>query len=173
MSKQYTLEDLNHLDREAFTDVLGGIYEHSPWIAEQAWNARPFSSPEALREAMMSVVRGAAEAQQLALLRAHPELAGRAARDGQLTASSTQEQKGAGLTDLTQAQMEQIAGWNKTYGERFGFPFIIAVKNHTRDSIFSEFEKRLENSREAEIQTAIGQVGEIARFRLADLLVAN
>ena len=169
MPKNLQLEELNRMEVEQFTDVLGDIFEHSAWIAEEASSLQPFSSLEELHVAMMSVVHAATDEQKMGLLRAHPELAGKAARSGQLTESSTNEQKGAGLRDLSSEQMRRISELNRTYRQRFSFPFIIAVMNYTRDSIFSEFERRIENSREEEIITAITQVGDIARFRLAAL----
>ena len=167
------IKQLNSIDSAAFVDILKDIFEHSAWVAEQAVTARPFKDVNALHEKMSAVVANADEAAKLQLLKAHPELAGREAQSGGLTASSTSEQVSAKLDALSASEMEKITKLNLDYTHKFGFPFIIAVLNHTKESIFSEFEKRLENSREAEIETALQQVYLIAQFRLAALTSSN
>ncbi len=154
-----------------FVAALGGVFEHSPWIAERAYASRPFADTAALHAAMVDVVRGASRDEQLGLLRAHPELAGREAQAGTLTADSTSEQQSAGLDALTRAEMEQVGRLNRAYRERFDFPFIIAVRRHTKDGIFAEFERRLENDAESERLECLEQVYIITRIRL-DALVA-
>lgn len=154
-----------------FVAALGGVFEHSPWIAERAFASRPFADTAALHAAMVGVVRGASRDEQLGLLRAHPELAGREAQAGTLTADSTSEQQSAGLNALTRAEMERVGRLNRAYRERFDFPFIIAVRRHTKDGIFAEFERRLENDAESERLECLEQVYIITRIRL-DALVA-
>jgi len=155
-----------------FVAALGGVFEHSPWIAERALARRPFSDVAALHAAMVDVVRGATREEQLRLLCAHPELAGREAQSGTLTADSTAEQKSAGLTALTRAEMERVERLNRAYRERFGFPFIIAVRRHSKDGIFAEFERRLANAAESELRECLEQVYIITRLRLDALVTA-
>jgi len=155
-----------------FVAALGGVFEHSPWIAERALARRPFADVAALHAAMVDVVRGATREEQLGLLRAHPELAGREAQSGTLTADSTAEQKSAGLTALTRAEMERVGRLNRAYRERFGFPFIIAVRRHSKDGIFAEFERRLANGTESELRECLEQVYVITRLRLDALITA-
>ncbi len=167
-----TLDELNGLDLNGFLACLGGVFEHSPWVAEKAYPGRPFRDRDALHAVLMQVVRQAGEAEQIALLRAHPDLAGKAARTGTLTADSTAEQAGAGLDNLTDSEFCRFHALNTAYTAKFGFPFILAVKGYDKTSILAAFERRLENSAEEERETAIEQVGRIARFRLDALLDA-
>jgi len=166
------LATLNAMDRDAFVAALGGIFEHSPWVAEAAWAARPFADVAALQDAMVGAVDAADAETQLALLRAHPDLAGKAARAGALTEHSTAEQAGAGLDRLDEAEFARFHALNDAYQARFGFPFIIAVKGHTKASILAAFEARLPNDAATERMTALAQVARIARFRLDDLIAA-
>jgi 2-oxo-4-hydroxy-4-carboxy-5-ureidoimidazoline decarboxylase len=168
-----TLERVNAMAPQAFLAALSGVFEHSPWIAEGAFAARPFASVIALHEAMVNAVKRASGAQRLALLNAHPELAGKQAQAAALTRSSTTEQAGAGLNALNEEEMETIARWNRQYRERFGFPFIIAVRQHSKASIFSEFQRRLANDAETELAACLEQVFVIARLRLDDLVAAQ
>ena len=158
------------MDADSFTAALGDIFEHSPWVARGAAHARPFNSVAALHAAMVGVVNNAEPAQQLALLCAHPELAGQAARAGDITDASKSEQAGAGLKQLSPAEMQRIDEMNRAYGSRFGHPFIIAVRNHTKHSIFAAFEKRLANDAATERGTALNEVFAIAKLRLDALL---
>ncbi len=155
-----------------FVAALGGVFEHSPWIAERAFASRPFTDTAALHAAMVEVVRGASRDEQLGLLRAHPELAGREAQSGTLTADSTAEQRSAGLNALTRDEMERVLRLNRAYREQFGFPFIIAVRRHTKDRIFAEFERRLGNDAESERLECLEQVYIITRLRLDALIAA-
>jgi 2-oxo-4-hydroxy-4-carboxy-5-ureidoimidazoline decarboxylase len=166
------LNALNRMDAEAFTATVGGVFENSPWVASAAWNARPFDNVKALHAAMVAIVQNAAPAQQLALLRAHPELAGREARAGEMTDASEAEQTGAGLNRLTGAEMARIDALNLAYRTKFGHPFIIAVRNHTKHSIFAAFELRLANDAAAERLAALSEVFTITRLRLDNLLAA-
>ena len=157
---------------EEFVAALGGVFEHSPWVAERALASRPFADTAALHAAMVSVVRDAVREEQLGLLRAHPELAGREAQAGTLTVDSTAEQRTAGLNALTRAEMERVSRLNRAYRERFGFPFIIAARRHTKDGIFAELERRIGNDTESEVRECLEQVFIITRLRL-DALVAD
>jgi OHCU decarboxylase len=160
------LRELNAMDLAAFTRALGAVFEHSPWVAAGAWGARPFASVAALHRAMVAVMQGASEADRLALLQAHPDLAGRATRAGTLTPTSQAEQAAAGLDRLTEAQYERFHHLNRAYRERFAFPFIIAVRAHDAAGILSAFEKRLGHTRAEEVEAALAEVAEIARLRL-------
>ena len=164
------LATLNQLPKPAFTQTLGTIFEHSPWVAEGAHAAAPFANLESLHAAMVGVVDQASLDQQLALIRAHPDLAGKAALAGELTAESTSEQKGAGLDRLTPDEFANFHRLNDAYQAKFTFPFIIAVRGHDRHSILAAFETRLLNDAESERAEALRQIARIAGFRLADLL---
>jgi 2-oxo-4-hydroxy-4-carboxy-5-ureidoimidazoline decarboxylase len=164
------LSSLNRLDQEAFTRTLAGIFEHSPWIAEGSWRKRPFASVAELHQAMCDVVRDASEEKQLGLIRAHPDLAGKAALAGDLTDNSKLEQAGAGLDRLTGEEYKYFHELNDAYKQKFNFPFILAVKGHTKESILKSFEERLPNSLEAEKARALEEIYKIAGFRLEALL---
>jgi 2-oxo-4-hydroxy-4-carboxy-5-ureidoimidazoline decarboxylase len=165
-----TLEALNRASREELEQVLAGVFEHSPWIAARAAAARPFASLEAVHAAMVAVVRRASPDEQLALLRAHPDLAVRTARAGALTSASAAEQSSAGLDRLDGDEYERFGRLNTAYREKFGFPFIIAVRRHDKQQILAAFEARLGNTQAQEVETALAQVFEIARLRLAGLI---
>ena len=160
---------LSELSKAEFTAVLAGIFEHSPWVAAGAYDARPFGSLADLHSAMCRVVSGATTEAQLGLIRAHPDLASKAALAGELTAASSTEQAGAGLDRLTEDEYRRFHKLNDAYWARFGFPFILAVKGHTKTSILAAFTARLPNSPEAERGEALEQIYQIARFRLAAL----
>ena len=162
-----TIEALNRTDREEFRATLGGIFEDSPWVAERAWAARPFRTVEELHAAMRAVVTRASRDERLALLRAHPDLAGKAARAGAMTAASVAEQATAGLDRLTDDEFARFERLNCAYRERFGFPFIIAVRRHDKTAILAAYERRLRNTAEEEIDAALEQVFEITWMRLA------
>lgn len=165
------LATLNSLDRADFVRVLGEVYEHSPWVAERAWAHRPFASVDTLHTAMAAAVCEAGPEAQLALVRAHPELAGREAADGTLTADSTSEQGRLGFTALTRAELERVARANAAYREKFGFPCIVALRLHaTRESVIAEMERRAGNDRAAELAAALDQIGHITRGRLDKLV---
>ncbi len=157
------------MSREAFVARFGGVYEHSPWVAERAFDSGLGSGddgPAGLSTRMRGIVEAAGEAAWLTLLRAHPELAGKLAVAGGLTKDSASEQSSAGLDKCTEAEFRRFHELNKVYHDRFGFPFIIAVRGLTRHMILAAFEKRVHHTREAEIRTALGQVHKIARLRL-------
>src|SRR3546814_296833 len=138
----------------------------SPWIPDRAWAARPFASVDALHSAMVAVVNDAGQDEKLALITAHPELAGREAAGGTLTESSTHEQKGAGLNQCSAQELARLRTLNAAYRERFGFPFVIAVKGLTRYQIMDAIEARLHNEPDSEFRACLAEIGKIARFRL-------
>src|SRR5688572_1719046 len=164
------LGELNALPAAQFVAALHGIFERSPWVPERAANARPFDSRLGLHEAMCNVVMQADVCEQLALIRAHPELAGKAAVRGELTPESTREQRGAGLSACTPDEFARIQALNARYTATFGFPFILAVKGHTPATVIAEMEERVTHSAEDERAIALRQIGRIAGFRLADLV---
>ncbi|MBV8298113.1 MAG: 2-oxo-4-hydroxy-4-carboxy-5-ureidoimidazoline decarboxylase [Candidatus Eremiobacteraeota bacterium] len=159
---------LNAADRATFVAAVGFAFEDSPWIAEAAWERRPFAGLDALHAAMADVLARAPHARKLALIAAHPDLAGRVAREGRLTAASRGEQAAAGLDRLTPEEIARFDAANAVYRARFGFPFVICAREHDRASILSELERRARNEREAEIATALAEIAKIARLRLED-----
>lgn len=165
-----TLDELNRASPDAFVAALGGVYEHSPWVAEAAAALRPFADPAALRAAMAAAVADAPHARRLTLVSLHPDLAGRLARAGDLQPDSAAEQAGLGLDRLDDAEFERFAALNLAYRERFGFPFVIAVRRHTRASVLAAFATRLRNDPATELRTALAEVDAIAGFRLHALL---
>ncbi len=158
-----SLEELNAADRQRFVAALGLIYEHSPWVAEAAAARRPFKTLAALHESMSGAVVGADDSRKLSLLNAHPDLAGKVA---QLTADSRAEQQGAGLDRLSENEFNEFRRLNETYRKKFGFPFIICVRRHTRDSVLRQFELRTKNSLPVEREMALKEVIRIAALRL-------
>lgn len=163
-----SLADVNALPLIDFTVHFGDIAEHAPWVAQRAAEERPYASVNAMVDAFQNVVREAAEADQIALLKAHPDLAGRAARAGELTADSSREQKGAGLDTLSEEEYARFHRLNEAYKARFEIPFIYAVKGATKHDILAAFEARLQSTRAEEFLTALTQVLRIVRFRLTD-----
>lgn len=162
-----TVRELNALERARFVRLLGAVFEHSPWVAERAWQRRPFASVDRLHESMLLVVGEASGEEQLALMRAHPELSGREAAKGSLTAESSTEQGRLGFLDLDRSQLERMAELNRRYQQRFGFPCIVALKLHaSRESVLADMRRRLGNTLQAEMATALEQIGHIARGRL-------
>jgi N-carbamoyl-L-amino-acid hydrolase len=164
------LEHLNRIPEPEFVAALGAIFEHSPWVAERVASLRPFKSGLALHAAMSDALMRAPEELQTALILAHPELAGRAAQRGELTQASSGEQKGAGLSTLTAEQFERLTMLNRQYRERFGFPFIVAVKGHTPETVIASLSERVVHEAAEERLVALQQICRIARFRLADLI---
>jgi chitin deacetylase len=165
------LEHLNRLDLRAWLARVGGVFEHSPWVAEGAWRRKersgPFASADDLHQAMMRTVEEAPREAQLALVRAHPELAGGEA----LTVDSTSEQGRLGFNQLSKAELERMNGLNRCYREKFGFPCIVALRLHAnRASVMDEMARRLGNNAETELAAALEQIGHITRGRLDKLL---
>jgi 2-oxo-4-hydroxy-4-carboxy-5-ureidoimidazoline decarboxylase len=167
-----TLAELNRADRATFVAALGGVFEHSPWVAEGAYAARPFASVDELHRAMVDVVQRAAPARQLVLIRAHPELAGRAAIRRELTSASNAEQSGAGLTGCSPEEYAKLQALNARYNAKFGFPFILAVKGYDRTGVIAEFERRVERSIDEERAESLRQIARIGMFRLQALIEA-
>ncbi len=165
-----TLDDLNHLDRAAFVTTLGGVFEHSTWVAERAHDARPFLDLADLHDVMVKAVTAASDAEKMNLIRAHPDLVGRLAREGRLTRESTAEQSAAGLDALTTEEAAAFDRYNAAYREKFGFPFVICARENKKAAILAAFPVRLEHGRDAEIETALTEISKIARLRLADLI---
>jgi len=159
------------MDRDAFVRALGGIYENSPWVAEAAWEARPFPSLVELHQAMSKAVRLAGPKRQEALIKAHPEL-GQRAESLPMSDASRREQASAGLHSLSPGERERLLFLNQRYRERFGFPFIMAVKGATPSLILANLERRLENSAEDELATALAEIDKIALLRLCEVVVA-
>ena len=161
-----TLADLNRLDQANFVAALAGIYEYSPWVPERAWSRRPFVDINDLHAALAAVVAAAEKDEQLALIRAHPELAGKAMTDGSLTADSTAEQSRAGLMHCSPAELARLRELNARYNANFGFPFILAVKGYDRAGVIAEFARRVDNDAAEEFAENLRQIDKIARLRL-------
>ncbi len=154
-------------NRQNFVKTFGHLFEYSPWVVERAWDLRPFADEDALHAAFVQVVRQAAPEEQLGLIRAHPELGVKAA----LTAESESEQSGAGLKTLSAAEFEKFAALNATYKAKFGFPFIVCVRAHTKASILAAFDERLHNDPATEYAAALAEIFKITRLRLHDILL--
>ena len=165
-----TVDALNRLDRDAFVAAVGPVFEHSPWIAERTWPLRPFADVEALHAALRATMYAAGPDERLALIRAHPDLVGRAAREGTLTTASAGEQAGAGLDALSTEEIALFERYNAAYRERFGFPFVICARENRKESILAAFPERLRHSADEEIATALAEIARIAWFRLRDVV---
>lgn len=163
-----TVDDLNRCPPEEFVAVVGPVFEHSPWIAAAVVDRRPFASRERLHAALCEVVTAAGEDRQLALIRAHPDLVGRAV--AALTAESSREQAAAGLMELTADDRSRFDDYNSRYKARFGFPFVICARKNKKEAILRAFPERLTHTRDEEIATALDHIFQIAALRLADLL---
>ena len=161
-----TLAELNARECDAFVEALGWIFEDSPWVAERTWARRPFASRDALHQAMIDVVQQASEAEQLALLRAHPDLGTRA----RISDASTGEQRRAGLDRLDADEYGRLQRLNDEYRRRFGFPFLFAVKGSTKADVLTALEARVGRSKDEELTEALSQVYRIAGFRLEYVL---
>lgn len=161
-----TIEAVNALDQFAFIKEVGWVFEHSPWVAERAWARRPFGSVDIMHGTMVEQVAAASREEQLALLRAHPDLGTRA----KVSNASKAEQANAGLDQLTQDEFERLQELNAAYRVKFGFPFLFAVRGSNKLDILEALELRLESSPEQEFQVALQQVYRIAQFRLGDVV---
>jgi len=168
--KKYTLCGLNGLGRTDFVRVLGSVFEHSPWIVEAAWSKLPFASLEDLHRALCETVRNSGAEQQLALVRAHPDLAGHAALNGALTRESSTEQSDAGLNRLSPAELTLFQKQNAAYRETFGFPFVICARLNRPAAILAAFEHRLKKPPDEELKTALEEIFKIAELRIRDLV---
>jgi len=165
-----SLSHLNAADRDEFVRICGPFFEHSPWIAERAFDDRPFKSRDALHVALCDTVRRATPNEQIQLIASHPDLVGRLARDGKLTRESTSEQAAAGLTALSESEIQQFERYNADYREKFGFPFVICARENKKDAILKAFPVRWSHSPEQEIQTALIEIFKIAKLRLIDAI---
>jgi OHCU decarboxylase len=165
-----TLETLNGMPSSQFVATLGGIFEHSPWVAERAATARPFSSREELLQTMREVVQQASLEEQMALIRAHPHLGARGRTSAPLTELSAREQSRAGLDACTDAEFARLRELNAAYVEKFDFPFILAVRGHDPASILATLQRRIHHEVGLERQTALQQIGLIAEYRLTELV---
>jgi 2-oxo-4-hydroxy-4-carboxy-5-ureidoimidazoline decarboxylase len=168
-----TLSQLNTAPRVVFTAALGHLFEHSPWVADETWPKQPFRDAVHLHAELCATMRAASPDRQLALIRAHPDLAGRLARQNQLTAESTREQASAGLDRLTDAELAAFQSLNAAYLARFGFPFIICARLSNKSAILAAMQTRIANSTIVEFTTALGEIEKIASLRLTDLLQAS
>jgi OHCU decarboxylase len=165
-----TLLQLNQFDRAEFVRVIGPVFEHSPWIADETWARRPFASVEKLHAQLCETVNTAGQEKQLALICAHPDLVGKLALAGRLTKESTNEQASAGLTRLTPEEIALFQKQNDAYKNRFNFPFVICARLNKKEAILAGFAQRLNNSRDLEIKTALEEIFKIAELRLRDLI---
>ena len=165
-----TLHELNRSTQPTFVAALGHLFEHSPWVAEETWAKRPFADTGALHAALCATMRAAPHVRQLALIRAHPDLAGRLAQQKKLTAESTREQASAGLDQLTDAELAGFTRQNDAYKARFGFPFIICARLNAKAAILDAMQTRSNNAPDTEFATALGEIEKIARLRLQDVL---
>jgi 2-oxo-4-hydroxy-4-carboxy-5-ureidoimidazoline decarboxylase len=170
---QKPLEELNACTQGDFVAALANIFEYSPWVAEQAFAARPFAGVNALFAAMKTAVERAPENLRLALIKSHPDLADKTKRADELTAESSAEQNSVGLDRLSDAEYEAFERVNNAYRSKFGFPYIVCVRRHTRDSILSDFERRLPNDAATETSTSIAEICRIAALRLDQLVVSS
>ena len=167
----YSIASLNALEQTAFISCLSGIYEHSPWVAEHTSLRRPFASGAELATTMHACVLAADKPEQLALIRAHPELAGKLAIDGGLTTASRLEQSAAGLNKCTPQEFARLSELNHAYQMKFDFPFIIAVRGMSKADIISAMEQRIAHPFDREVCTALDEIRRIASFRLNDLVI--
>ena len=162
----YAIAQLNQMSQSEFTESLARIFEDSPWVAEKTWQKRPFKDINSLHQAMVETVEESALSDKLNLICAHPDLATKT----KMAEASVKEQAGVGLDRLNLAEYNHFQQLNQAYKEKFAFPFIVAVKNHTKESILEAFEQRLENSLETERKQALIEIAKIAKFRLLDLI---
>ncbi|NJR63981.1 MAG: 2-oxo-4-hydroxy-4-carboxy-5-ureidoimidazoline decarboxylase [Cyanobacteria bacterium CRU_2_1] len=162
----YVIAELNQMSQERFVDALGAVFEESPLIASRAWHKRPFADLADLHQQMLDVIHAMNQAEQIALIQAHPDLGSKSS----MATASVQEQSGVGLNRLTSEEYEQFQRLNQSYKAKFGFPFVVAVKNHTKLSILETFEHRLNNPLTVELQQALTEITQITRLRLMDLV---
>ena len=161
-----TIQKLNQMEKNGFVETVGWVFEHSPWVAEKAWERLPFLSRKELFQTMMMIVQDAEEDLQLALLRAHPDLGSKL----KMSEESQKEQAGVGLNQLSKDEYEEFAALNQRYVKKFGFPFIMAVKGQNKDTILSAMKERVDYSHEVECITALNEVYKIAGFRLNEMI---
>ena len=170
MKKPFTLSQINSFSHEDFVCVIGPVFEDSAWIADKTWAGHPFKSIDLLHKALCKAVQSSSEAKQIDLIRAHPDLVGRAALAGALTPASTSEQASADLNKLSADEIALFQKFNQSYRDKFGFPFVICAKLNKKESILKTFEARLKNSRKEEIKTALAEIEKIAYLRLQNII---
>ncbi len=163
-----TLDTLNSATRESFVATLGDLFERASWVAEAAFSKRPFATVADLHDAMMQAVLASPRERQIAFLKGHPDLAGKAARAGAIAAASVSEQAGLGLDRLSDAEYETFQRLNGAYLTRFGFPFIVCVRRQTRDAVLASYGPRLVNDEAAELKRALEEIAHITRLRLVE-----
>jgi 2-oxo-4-hydroxy-4-carboxy-5-ureidoimidazoline decarboxylase len=168
MPEKIPFSSVNELDQKEFVARFGSLYEHSPWVAEAASAERPFDSLAGMHAALSRAVRAASPEQRMSLIKAHPDLAGKAAMAGELTPESAREQSSAGLDRLSPEEYETFTRINREYREKFGIPMIVVVREHTKESIIAQAKARLGNSEDEEIETALSEIDKIAWMRLRD-----
>ncbi len=166
LARGLDLNAVNALEQDDFVAEFGSTFEHSPWVAEGAWAARPFASIDALHGAMIGVVRSAPRATQIAFLCGHPELAGKEAEAGTMTTESVGEQASAGLNALSRDEIGELRTLNTRYLDRHAFPFIIAVRRYSKSEIFDQLRERIERDSDTELNEALAQIGSITRLRV-------
>ncbi len=162
----YSIAHLNQMSQSEFVEQLGAVFEETPTIAEQVWEKRPFADVDDLHQKMTTIVKTMSQTAQLRLIRAHPDLGSKA----KMAEASVQEQSGVGLDRLSSQEYARFQSFNQAYKDKFGFPFIIAVRNHSKSSILDAFDRRLKNSLVTEIAQALLEISTIAHFRLISLI---
>lgn len=165
-----SIREVNGMDEREFIEWFGPVFEGSPWVAEEASKARPFDNLEDLHRTLCDAMYAASREKQLALIRAHPDLAGKAAISGGITNESTREQASVGLDRLSPEEYEAFTGMNAAYREKFGMPMIVCVREHDKESILREAKERLKNDPEEEMERALAEISKLARYRLRDLV---
>lgn len=173
MQVKASLTELNARDEAGFVDVCGPLFEHSPWIAARTWQRRPFPTLAALHEELVATVQQATRKEQIALIAAHPDLVGRLAREGKLSHNSAAEQAAAGLSSLSDVEIDLFDRYNREYRERFDLPFVICARENRKEAILTAFPARLAHTREQEIAAALAEIGKIARLRLRDAVTES
>lgn len=170
MPEKMSVNEVNRLSEDQFVARFGALFEYSPWVAEGAWRGRPFAGLPELHEAFLEAVHDAPAERRVALIRAHPDLAGKATLAGDLTPVSASEQSSAGLDRLSPEEYERFHQLNAAYREKFTLPFVVCVRDHTKESIFAAAEARLEHTRPEEIEAALHEISRITYLRLQDLV---
>lgn len=170
MPKKLSIEEVNRMDRDEFISRFGSVFERSSWIAIGAWEERPFVNLDGMHEAFVRTVHDAPTERRVGLIQAHPDLAGKAALAGGLTEESADEQASAGLDRLSTEEYERFHRLNAAYREKFGLPYVVCVRDNTKETIFAGAEKRLSSTREEEIEAALYEISRISRLRLEDLI---
>ena len=166
MTQKLSITDINQIPRRQCVETLGSIFEHSPWVAQGAFDLRPFESVDELHATMVGIVDQSSQQQRMTLIRNHPELAGKEASAGTLTTDSLKEQSGAGLDQCSAEELLQLRGFNQTYQEKFEFPFIIAVTGLNRSQIIEALALRVQNTTEVEFEASLAEIAKIGKIRL-------